>query len=529
MKAKLYIPLILTAMLPVLLTGFLGFRLVQDQHRRQEDQFIEYAQARLINADQLVLAHLHNMENQFQLDSNELQNNRLTVNNAIWHSPLLSQIWQIEDDKIVSPITSTPSLMIERLIQQTHIVKEEGTQSTSKKLGESFLSSSRQRNYSSARNVPEFSFGWFVWFAESQLKLIFWQKMDAQRIFAFELITPRLLSDIIGQLPLESSTEYQIRLIDSNQKILYSWGEYEPTADQKPLTSRALTQPLGSWHLDYFAPAVATNTLIGYLSLLAALLAISTLMFGGAWFFYRKHTREIHQAQQRVNFVNQVSHELKTPLTSIRMYAELLQDSLPEEESENHHFLKIISQESERLSRLIANVLTFGKFARGTTKLHRVPSVVDDVVRTVIEACAANFHAHHICVDFEANASKSVLLDPDLLEQILHNLFSNVLKYAPTSGRIIIRSSQTPGVTSLVVRDYGPGISNSLAKKIFQPFFRIHSTLTEGVSGTGIGLSIARDLARLHGGDLTLIPCETGACFECRLRTPNAHQPETCS
>jgi signal transduction histidine kinase len=116
------------------------------------------------------------------------------------------------------------------------------------------------------------------------------------------------------------------------------------------------------------------------------------------------------------------------------------------------------------------------------------------------------------------------MLDPEALEQMLNNLVSNVEKYAGAGGAIHISSRQDRDVSTVEVRDFGPGIAPQDRSRIFEPFYRVSSRLTDGVSGTGIGLGIARELARLHGGDLVAQEVAKGACFQITLRTPLAKE-----
>jgi signal transduction histidine kinase len=125
-------------------------------------------------------------------------------------------------------------------------------------------------------------------------------------------------------------------------------------------------------------------------------------------------------------------------------------------------------------------------------------------------------------VDFTASAGGKVRFDADALGQILGNLFSNVEKYAGAGGVLSVTSRQAGETTTIVIADNGPGIPESQQENVFAPFTRLRNELTEGVTGTGIGLSIARDLARLHGGDLRLLPGSPGAAFELTMKTPAA-------
>jgi signal transduction histidine kinase len=254
-----------------------------------------------------------------------------------------------------------------------------------------------------------------------------------------------------------------------------------------------------------------------------ALLALGVV--GLALYFYREQAAEMREASQRVSFVNQVSHELKTPLTNIRLYAELLEDDIrgrdaPEGDSPVTRYLDVIVFESQRLSRLIGNVLSFSRGRRDALDLHPHPGVVDDVVRRVLDQFQPALQAKNVQVSFSPGAAAETSFDPDALEQILGNLAGNVEKYASSGGKMEVASRQDGDRVEITVQDHGPGLSAAEGRRVFEPFYRVHNRLTEGVSGTGIGLAISRELARLHGGDLVLLPSATGACFQLTIVCP---------
>jgi signal transduction histidine kinase len=233
----------------------------------------------------------------------------------------------------------------------------------------------------------------------------------------------------------------------------------------------------------------------------------------------------MREASRRVTFVNQVSHELKTPLTNIRMYAELLEKRLPDDDPRSRSYIEILVAETGRLSRLISNVLTFAKQRRDKLKLHLQPAVVDDVIKSVAASFAPALDALNIRVEHTGSAGRSVALDVDKLEQILGNLINNVEKYAADAATLRIERRQDEASTTIIVADDGSGIPQEQRDRIFRPFERLSNRLTDGVSGTGIGLSIARQLARLHGGDLILLPANgSGAAFQITLNTPEANR-----
>ena len=202
------------------------------------------------------------------------------------------------------------------------------------------------------------------------------------------------------------------------------------------------------------------------------------------------------------------------------MYADLMEDELEEEDKKQLSFLQVITSESQRLTRLIDNVLGFSRAQKNTLTFSPRFEVIDNIISSTIRNFTPALSAKKIKIDFNPNATKTVLVDSEILEQILNNLLSNVEKYAASGKKVTINSTQDGDFTYIQVQDYGPGISEREQDKIFDSFYRSNSELTEGVSGAGIGLNISKQLAQLHQGDLLLEESTQGACFVVHLKTP---------
>lgn len=367
--------------------------------------------------------------------------------------------------------------------------------------------------------------GWYTWYLGSGLNFVYWSRLADGRALCIELDRVRMLADIIAQLPATAiqadAPGGRIMLRDSNGALLYQWGAYDRDL-KTPLATLPLSPPLQSWRLDYYAPpklygGVRGGLMFGYL---ASLSAIAVMLITLAFYFYRESTRDMRLARQRVSFVNQVSHELKTPLTNVRLYAELLQQHLDGEDETAQRHLAIVVEECGRLSRLIGNVLTFGRSQRGTLAIRPAPGRVGEIVQRVLEGYRPALKRRGIEVHFSTGADEPVMVAADVVEQIIGNLLSNIEKYAAGGGLAEIRSEQRDGTTRITVSDRGPGIPAAERENIFKPFYRISSALNDGAAGTGIGLAIARELARGHGGDLKVVDDTQGATFEVTLKTP---------
>jgi len=188
-----------------------------------------------------------------------------------------------------------------------------------------------------------------------------------------------------------------------------------------------------------------------------------------------------------------------------------------DEAEQPKRYLQVITDESQRLTRMISNVLNFSHEPR----VHKREIDADDIIRQSLEHFRPSFDAKKVELNTDLNMDKPINTDPDLLEQILNNLFSNVEKYATDGKRLDISSKSAKDAYIVRIRDYGSGISKTERKHIFKPFYRIDDKITEGVSGTGIGLTIARQQAEHLGGLLQYIDVDQGACFELKLPLEN--------
>lgn len=230
--------------------------------------------------------------------------------------------------------------------------------------------------------------------------------------------------------------------------------------------------------------------------------------------------RAIRLAEERVSFVNRVSHELGTPLTNILLNLDLASRSMDVRPAESRRRLSLVHEEVQRLGRLVSNVLTFSRGERKTLELRSTPCIPDEVVAGVLEQFQPSLDRRKVSVDWQRGAGTNTRLDPDALAQITGNLISNVEKYAGSGGWLGIETKMENERLRLRVSDHGPGIPVLQRERIFQAFERVHRGVSEGSSGTGLGLAIARDLARRMGGELVIVSVSRGSAFELDLPAP---------
>jgi len=236
----------------------------------------------------------------------------------------------------------------------------------------------------------------------------------------------------------------------------------------------------------------------------------------------RQTKKERQEALQKSNFVSQISHEFKTPLTSISLYADLLAEE-SNTKFDRSKLLETISRESHRLSDLVDNILALNALEKGK-KQYRIQTI--DAVETVsssVEDYMASFAQHGLQLEWARPHSPiKARFDPASLRQILLNLLDNARKYAASGKKVSISIQQKDTICSIAVSDFGPGIPKDDAKSIFESFYQKSSTLTQKSPGVGIGLSLSRKLARDCGGDLTLDKTyNSGARFLIHLPLPS--------
>lgn len=362
--------------------------------------------------------------------------------------------------------------------------------------------------------------GWEGWYYEQGLQLLYWKTVSEDRACAVILERPRWISEVVAALPDTSPREAlspeRIALFDSADRLIYQWGGVDEDDRMQLLAELQAPTPIDSWRLRFFANPAAVPTLsASQLPLWLSLVALALGVLAAAVVLYRDYTTALRSASQRVSFVNQVSHELRTPLTNIRLYAEMLQREIAAD-STTYQKLDIIQSESQRLGRLVENVLAFARLGRNELQLHRRLVVPDEVVDRVVIQFTPAFERLGVRVQRQRGASTSVKLDADVIEQILVNLLTNVEKYASSGEQVRIETNIENEAFVLTVSDDGPGIPPHLARRLFEPFVRGSDALN-APAGTGIGLSIARGAARRHGGSLELVDSRRGAVFRCRL------------
>ncbi|MEX2124819.1 MAG: HAMP domain-containing sensor histidine kinase [Woeseia sp.] len=283
-----------------------------------------------------------------------------------------------------------------------------------------------------------------------------------------------------------------------------------------------LSAPLDSlgliFSIRHLPPGPGTRVL-GWVTLLLA-----AVFLGGFYALHRLARGQLRLARQQQDFVSAVSHELKTPLTSIRMYGEMLKEGWANEDKRQQYY-EYIHDESERLTRLISNVLQLASITRNGTKLAMRSVMVSDLMGSVEAKVSSQVERAGFEVVFDRDQRAEgavVLVDEDCFLQIIINLVDNAAKFsAGAASRKIEIGSRLAGNTRVVfsVRDFGPGVPRNQMKKIFELFYRSENELTRETVGTGIGLAIVHQLTLAMKGSVDVVNQNPGAEFRISFPT----------
>jgi signal transduction histidine kinase len=228
--------------------------------------------------------------------------------------------------------------------------------------------------------------------------------------------------------------------------------------------------------------------------------------------------REAELARLRSDFVSSVSHELRTPLAQIRMFAETLLLGRVRSDAERTRSMEIIDQEARRLAHLVENVLHFSRAERQSLRLCPEPTPLAAHVREISETFAPIARARRVDVQLSIDEDVVVRVDRNALRQMLLNLLDNAIKYGPPGQTVTVGVRGDGDRARLWVEDEGPGIDPSQRERIFDPFVRLDRDANSAIGGSGIGLSVVRELAQMHGGRAYAEPGDHGARFVIELQ-----------
>ncbi len=314
-----------------------------------------------------------------------------------------------------------------------------------------------------------------------------------------------LYGDVVRTLSAQGKDNYMTSAADLTGALLYR---------------ARLSEPLGALELIFTVtrlPVGPGGSVVVWVSVVLGLVLV-----GGFALIYRLGLGQINLNRQQQDFVSAVSHELKTPLTSIRMYGEMLQAGWADEDKKQSYY-DFICEESERLSRLITNVLQLAQLTRNDPQFDLKPISVAQLLDMTESKIASQVERAGFKLRVARDAaleSVQVLADADCFSQVMINLVDNALKFAGAGEQPVIeigtRALGSDGVC-FTVRDHGPGVPDDQMKKIFRLFYRTESELTRETVGTGIGLALVHQLVLAMQGSVDVRNRDPGAEFRVTL------------
>ena len=366
-------------------------------------------------------------------------------------------------------------------------------------------------------------------FLQNKLKIMFWHRLnrDPNYVFGAQLNLQRLVADLHDMVQPDSAltNEICVAILDDNAHPVAISRPGFHTVWKRPFVATEIGETLPHWEIAAYivdpsrlTQAVCTETII--LGLLIAVLVFAISV--GGWLIVTDLNRQLALARQKTDFVSNVSHELKTPLTSIRMFSELLAENRVADPSKQRAYLQIITAETARLTRLINNVLDFSRMERGEKKYNVRDADLLNIVKETIDT----YRPHLENCGFEMECALApgqlpIRADTDAIAQIIVNLLSNAEKYSNGEKKILVEAGRREGplpCAEVRILDRGSGVPRGCEERIFEKFYRAHDSLSSGIQGSGLGLTLARQIARAHGGDVIYEPREGGgSCFALRL------------
>jgi signal transduction histidine kinase len=317
---------------------------------------------------------------------------------------------------------------------------------------------------------------------------------------------------------LESSTI--IAVLDPEGRTVYS---HAPVDDAEQVLSVPFGETLPDWRLAvYQAPGAAPRQAVRRQVMLftGALGVLVVVIVAGIVMTWRLMRRETEMARLKSDFVANVSHDLKTPLSVIRMFGETLEMGRVTGEDRRRDYYRVITRESERLSRLIDNVLDFSRIEGGRQTYEMAPTPVEPVIRGTLEAFAYPLAQQGFKVEVNvAPDLPEVTMDADAVGQALANLVDNAIKYSGDDRVLTVDARVVDGRLVIGVADHGLGIAPEERERIFEKFYRVGRSDTQGRRGSGVGLALVRHIAHAHGGDV-MVESAPGKGSRFSLRLP---------
>lgn len=342
---------------------------------------------------------------------------------------------------------------------------------------------------------------------EDKSGIVVW-RTTAERFTAL-VAAPQYLERVLSPdlAPLLTSQELDVALRDEDGRSVFGQpAPPGPFVTERAASETGLPWTLAVWNvhpeIDLSRANARRRVLLGGLAL--ALVVVST----GSYVVGRAVTRELAVARLQSDFVAAVSHEFRTPLTSLRQATELLADGRLSDAEDMAGAFETQARATDRLQRLVESLLDFGRIEAGRKQFRRQRLELGPWVRSVVDEARRDFDRVNGHIELRVHDGKEappdVHADPDALGYALRNLIENGIKYSLENPHVWVDVSREKGHATIDVRDEGPGIPANEQKAIFRKFVRGAASKVNGIKGTGVGLTMANEIVRAHGGTIRL-------------------------
>jgi signal transduction histidine kinase len=235
--------------------------------------------------------------------------------------------------------------------------------------------------------------------------------------------------------------------------------------------------------------------------------------FVGAALAYKDVTEFLRSMGVKDDFIAMVSHEFRTPLTSIHGYVSLLLEEEERLPPDDAHYLKVVARNTERLHRLVTDLLSSAQHDGRPMDIVRTPTNISEIVRASVESARPAAEEKDLALTVEMPSHLRIMVDPQRFAQVVDNLVSNAVKYTPAGGSVSVTLTGFDDHVELAVTDTGIGIDPTDRDRLFTRFFRTRDAEERSIQGIGLGLSITKKIVETHGGRIEVESSEEGSTF----------------
>jgi signal transduction histidine kinase len=331
----------------------------------------------------------------------------------------------------------------------------------------------------------------------------------------FVIKVKEFLDDLVDthfvKQPMAGFTRLSLRVVDrGRQTAIVQAGA--ATQNAKFELDRTFPRPFAFLRATLTSDQIPKS--VGRRTLNIMMVVLVAIILMGLLAIYRSARTVVELSERRSGFVSSVTHELKTPLTNIRMYIEMLEQGIARDHEREQEYFRILGSESARLSRLINNVLEYSKLEKRQRHVDWEEGTFEEVIQEVKDVMQEKLRQEEFALEVERQEIRPFRYDREAMIQILINLIDNSMKFGKgfPARKITLRIGTEDKRIRISVADTGPGIPRHALKKVFDDFYRVDSELTRATGGTGIGLALVNRLVAAMGGSITVKNNEGPGC-----------------